>query len=350
MGKRLSLEEILPILQEGASEELHRLFSNDDVFVDEEVLKSILGRAEECDPDALENFLRHMVFSGQNIDYGNFYSMLTSSANRIRDKRIKRIVRETGIYAYARLVAEEGNKEAYLRLKDMLRKYVESVSSPEDRAFTIYEVITLLSGGDVRYLKDILFSFDRYIPYIESFAPLVFGDLGMIFYDLWESVGDSEYRELAVVLLQKAIFSVSELFRSGKVEDFPLNLGNFFAYMSTLIPLLEEEAQETDSDDVREEKVRDIREISCLALRLFIEFADKTTLDKLKEFFPSEEDARLVSESVPDNFMYVMEALFETGLFPEVEAVWSEMVPEQSNVNYILQGALKVREVLCDRR
>lgn len=358
MKRVLTFEDIFPILRKGEIEELRCLFSDKENVIDEKVIEAVLSRADECDPAAIDSFLKHVIFAGEDLDYYKLYNMLESTEVKIENVEIKRVLQENSIYAYSYLVANEETEEAYLQLKGMLEKYMKNVSSVENRAFTIYEVITLLSGCDVRYLKDILFSFDRYIPYTESFSSLIFGDLGMNFYYMWEEDEDPEHKELAVVLLQKAIFSAKELFKLGKTEDFPLQLSNYFAYMSKLIPILEDEMRDTGSVEVKEQKAKEITDMVCFGIDLLVEFWEDTEPDALSEFFTSMDDALLISESTKDNFVSMMKAFFETDLCPDIDVIFrdgnshekAEDYQDEYDMEDILEDALKVREVLCDRR
>ena len=356
LQRKLKFEEVFPVLCKEDVEAFQDLFLQGDALVDDELVEQVIERAEECNPDMLDSFLGYAIFGGSGCEPKALYEILKNALYKLKNKEIRKVIQEKIIYAYAYIAEQDGSEESYAHLKKMLSEYVESIDSPYNRAFAIYEVITIISSEDVKLLKDILFSFDRYIPYTESFSPLIFGDLGMTFHGLWEESRNPDHRELAVVLLQKSVFSTRELFKMGNTEDFPLNLSNFFAYMSTLIPLLEEEILEASSVEVKEEKRKEVRDMVCLGIDLLLEFSEDTDPDVLSDHFPSYSDAQMISEGTKDNFVSMMEAFFETDLYPEAKDAWNETIPENTDedswfhMEDIIEGALKVREIVCDRR
>ena len=346
----LSAEEIREALKSDEVDSINELLLGDDVVIDMDTLEEVLSTCEGYNREALEIFLGHVLFRLMDeSDSRELYEIFMERAEETEDRELKRIFMEKALYAYARLVNSDGGED-YEYLKSMLDEYIEGETSSEDTAFTIYEVITSLRTENVEILRDMLFSFDRYIPYTEEFSPLIFGDLGMSFYAKWEDSGNQEYRELSMILLQKSLFSVKELLRLGKTHDIPINLSNFFAYISVLIPLLSEEVENSHSPEVQDAKVLDIKESLCLGLQLFLDFSGGVSVENFTQVYPTEEEARIMVESTFENFISMMESYFDSGVESESEEIWDEVVSSNPSYDELIEGALKVSEILCPGR
>ncbi|EDP76180.1 hypothetical protein [Hydrogenivirga sp. 128-5-R1-1] len=350
-GEHLSVEELKELLMKGEVEELNNLLMGESAPLDVHTVEEVLSDCTEYDIDSLDMFLGHVLFrltDEENTE--ELYQLLLKKLYETEEKGLRALFMEKSLYACARLVEGDTDETTYKTLKDMLEEYVKGDISDEKRAFTIYEVITSLATDNTEVLKDILYSFDRYIPYTEEFSPLIFGDLGMSFHERWEETENQEYRELSLVLLQKAMFSVNELLKLGRTEDFPMNLGNLFAYLSVLIPMLAEEMENSPSQEVREAKETEIKESLCLGIQLFLEFSEEVSVESFADIYPTEEDARVIVESTFENFLTMVLAYFEAGVEMESEEVWEETVSDNPTHDELIKGALKVREILCPRR
>ncbi|RLJ70232.1 hypothetical protein BCF55_0498 [Hydrogenivirga caldilitoris] len=344
----VSGEEIKELLRSDDLEKLNNLLLEDKVEVDIETLEDILSDCSEYDPGALEVFLGHVLFRFIDEEESQrLFDLFMDKYDRADNQNLKKILMEKAIYTYARLVED---LNTYKELKSLLEQYMEEELSEEERAFTIYEVITSLRTDNIELLKSLLYSFDKYVPYTEEFSPLIFGDLGMSFYTKWEDTGNQDYRELSVVLLQKSVFSLREILKLGKTQDMPINLSNVFAYISVLIPLLADEMENSPSREIRDIKAVDIKECICLGLQLFLEFSEEVNLENFAEVYPTLKDAELMVESTFENFVSMMESYFDSGIETESEELWEETVGTDIKREKLVEAALKLRENLCPER
>ncbi|WP_457600815.1 hypothetical protein [Hydrogenivirga sp.] len=346
--RKVSAGELRELLTSGDTQRLNETLLEERTELDLETVREVLSKCEGYKPETLEVFLGHALFRLIDEEESReLYELFSEAMDRVSSSDLKKVFAEKRIYAYARCVEGGEGSDSYHELKNMLEGYLRSELPPQERAFILYEVITSLRIDNPEVLKDMLYSFDRYIPYDEEFSPLIFGDLGMSFYNKWEDAETEEYRELSLVLLQKSLFSVRELLRLRKTQDMPINLSNIFAYLSVLIPMLAEEVERSSSEEVRERKRSDIVSSLCLGIHLFLKFAPEVSLDTFSEVYTTDEDARVMVESTYDNFLSMMEAYFDCAVESESEEAWDEVVSENPSPEELTEGALKVREIIC---
>ncbi|NPA42160.1 MAG: hypothetical protein GXO18_07810 [Aquificae bacterium] len=345
-GEEVKPEDVARLLDSGDLEAINDLFANDKILPNADFISEVINLAERPDEEAVRTLLGHTIFKLE--DYTELEKLSDLLEAYSHHHTLGTIFREKSLYVRAKRLGIDFDENEYKRFKKDLEDFIKALPSAEDRAFTFYETITVMGLGDVEVLKDMLFSFDKYIPYSEEFSPLIFGDLGMSFYNLWDDTDIEEYKELALVLLQKAIFSFRELIRLGKTRDMFINLSNLFAYSSVLIPMLCDEAQKFGSGELANLKIYEAKSTLCLCVNLFIKFFDSFRVEVFRDFYPTEEDAFSMVKSTYDNFILAVETFIDEEIEPRVEEVWDRHVPNEPEPEDLLKGALEVRRVLCD--